>query len=210
MKQKNLIFVGFGSFGREVFNWIKHDNFFFNKYKNFYYVDDVIGGDIKYEIKYLGKVEELPSSFFFDDFILTIANPFSKKQIFHKLSNLNLNFISFIHSSVIVSHTAKLGRGVIICPNSFISSDSILGDFVFVNGLSSIGHDAIIDNFSTISAHVDIMGFSKVGELVFFGSGSRSYPHSVVGNNCRIGAGASVIKKIPNDTTIYSPLSKIL
>ena len=210
MKTKNLIFVGFGSFAREVFNWIEEDNFFLSKYKNFLYIDDEAVKHNRYKIKYIGKIEDFPSEFLSDDFILTIAEPHSKKEVLHRLSKYNLNFISFIHSSVVISPSAKFGAGVIICPNSLISSDSILGDFVFVNALSSIGHDATIDNYSTLSAHVDIMGFSRVGKSVFFGSGSRAFPNSVIGNNCKVGAGATVMKKIPDDTTIYITPSKIL
>jgi sugar O-acyltransferase (sialic acid O-acetyltransferase NeuD family) len=210
MKTKNLIFVGFGSFGREVFNWIKDDSFFFSKYQNFFYTDDKKAPEKINDIKYIGKIADFSSEFYSDDFILTIADPFSKKETFNRLFKLNLNFVSFIHRSVVVSPSAKFGTGVIICPNSLISSDSILGDFVFVNGLSSVGHDAIIDNFSTLSAHVDIMGFSKIGKLVFFGSGSRAFPKSIIGDNCKIGAGATVMKKIPDNTTIYITPSKIL
>ena len=54
------------------------------------------------------------------------------------------------------------------------------------------------------------MGGCKVGKFVFWGSGSRIIPEKVVGNGCKIGAGALVMHNISELKTIYCTPSKTL
>jgi carbonic anhydrase/acetyltransferase-like protein (isoleucine patch superfamily) len=68
---------------------------------------------------------------------------------------------------------------------------------VTVNSYSGFGHDAEAGEFTTLSAHVDIMGFARIGSGVFIGSHASIMPHVKVGDGAKIGAGAIVYRSVP-------------
>lgn len=208
MTNNRMILIGAGGFGREVLSWIHHADISSNM--PYYYIDDngpVLNDD--YSCEYLGSIKEFkvsPS----DRFLLCIGSPDSKKfihSIFHKYVD---QFITFIHPSAIVAKTAKIGRGVIICPFTVISADTKISDFVTVNVMSSIGHDSNIGQFSTLSAHVDITGGVEIGDEVFCGTGAKIVPKIKIGNQAKIGAGCTVIRSVPAKTTLFTQHAKKL
>jgi sugar O-acyltransferase (sialic acid O-acetyltransferase NeuD family) len=98
----------------------------------------------------------------------------------------------------IVAPSAKLGIGCIVSlPDNFISPDVVLGDFVFVNCATRIGHDVTVGDYTTIFSGIDIGGFAQIGADCVIGSASVINPHVKIGDGSIIGAGSVVVKDIP-------------
>ena len=207
--RKKIVIVGAGGFGREIASWYL-DSELYNK--KIVFVDKIKKGEIKigdYRFPIISNIDEIDHDSM-EKVFMGVADPESKKNISQEYKQKNIKFSSFVHKSVIVAPGTKISEGTIICPYSVLSNNVYLGKFITVNLCCTIGHDAYLDDFNTLSSHVDITGGCKIGKMVFWGSGSRIIPNISVADRSKIGAGAIVMNKITTAKTIYCMPSKTL
>jgi sugar O-acyltransferase (sialic acid O-acetyltransferase NeuD family) len=140
--------------------------------------------------------------------MIVIANgaPSSRLKIYNRLLRDNISTTTFIDNSCIISPGAKIGRGVIVCPQCIISRDAILGDNTVVNAMSIVGHDASIGHSTVISSQVNLGGSSCIAENVFVGMGSLVRERVSVGKNTVVSMGSHVMRDLPpNIIAVGSP-----
>lgn len=211
MMTKRLILVGCGAFARELINWVEDLADLGKSISVRGFLDDnpcALQG-FPYSVPYLGSISAFtpqPG----DQLLMAIGDPKAKKSLFTELKNKGATFATLIHPSAVVARSAKLGEGVVLCPQAFVSADAVVGDLCAINGNASVGHDVQLGSFSTLSSHVDLTGWVQVEECAFFGSGSRVLPKVKIGTGARIGAGAVVMRSVPADTVVYAPPAKRL
>ena len=143
-------------------------------------------GNIDYEIepkKYKG-------------FILGVGDNIFRKKCFLKGLDKNLQSISLIHKSAIISKTATIGRGVFIGAGAIIGSNVYIGDATIINSGATIEHDSQIREYVHIAPGVKIAGRVQIEELAFIGIGSCIIPDVKIGVNAIVGAGATVVNNV--------------
>jgi len=207
----NLIIVGAGGLGREIYSWLSQEIKEKPNYKINGFIDDNLNALDKfdYPVKVIGTItnyQPKPG----EKLILSILDPKAKKRIVRSLSKKGAKFFKLIHPTAIIGKNVNIGEGCIICPNCVLSSDIQIGDFVFINISSNIGHDAIIGDFTSINVNVDIMGRVKVGRECLFGVGAKVIPGRKIGDNVVIGAGSIVIRNFKSNITIFGNPAKTL
>lgn len=208
-KTNRIVIVGAGGFGREIASWYL-DSLGCNQ--NIAFLDDIKKGVVRigsYQFPVISDLNTFDNSKK-DKLLMGLANPHFKREIADKFRARGISFSTFIHKSVICSPGADIGEGSIICPYSVISDNVKLGRFSTINLCCTIGHDVSIDDFNTLSSHVDITGGCQIGKLVFWGSGSRIIPNKCVADGCKIGAGSLVTHNISTMKTVYCQPSKTL
>jgi sugar O-acyltransferase (sialic acid O-acetyltransferase NeuD family) len=139
-----------------------------------------------------------------------IGNPVQRRYVVERFVDKGAQFISLIDPSAVVSDQAVIGAGAIICPHVFVSCFTQLGRHVHLNVASSIGHDAVLGDYVTLSAHVDLTGGVRVGEGAFFGTHAAVLPNHSVGRWARIGAGCTVVRPIKDEAILYTEPPKFL
>ena len=203
---KHLVIIGAGAFAREIYWHAKECN----GYEKDFDIKGFLDGDLKLEeaeykklqMPVLGDVQNYKIEQ--DDvFTCAIGTPSVRKKMVEIIQNRNGQFINLIHRTSILQGHINMGKGIILCPFTLVGDNVNLGDFVMVNTASTIGHDASIDEYTCLMAHVDITGYSKVGKNVYFGSGSRMLPHSRVDDNAFVGAGSVVLKHVKKGIKVF-------
>ena len=203
---KNLIIIGAGGFAREIY-WHAQKSLGFGIE---WQIKGFLDGDVKlaaadYELlpdKILDDVDsyEICAG---DVFTCAVGTPKARKVLVEKISARGGEFINLISSLAYVMPTVKLGRGVIICPYVNIGDRAELEDFVAVNDVSIIGHDAQIGKFSCVMPHANVAGKCKIGAEVFIGSGAIILPKAKVGDGATVGAGSVVLKKVRAGAKVF-------
>jgi len=92
--------------------------------------------------------------------------------------------------------------GTIICPGAVLTTNLKLGRFVIVNLNCTVGHDAVIGDFCTLSPGVHVSGNVKIGNCCYIGSGAVIREGITICDGVTIGAGAVVLNDI-TDPGIY-------
>ena len=205
-----IIIVGAGGFAREVYSWA-NDAFDFTKYQikgflsnnkrdldNFDIKVGIIGNPDFYEIK-----EN-------DRFLFAIGDIETKKRLVVKLKNKGAKFLTLIHPTAIVVNTARIGKGVVICPFCLVSDNVQLDDFVMMNTYASCGHDVKVGKYSILSPYVALNGFVKLENEVFVGTHATVIAYKKVGFKSKIGANSVVIKDVLANRTVIGVPGKAI
>ncbi|MDI5950733.1 NeuD/PglB/VioB family sugar acetyltransferase [Flavobacterium yafengii] len=205
-----VIIIGAGGLAREIVSWHNTSKQKLNT-KIIGFLDDNLNALDSYETDFriLGKVDlDLVKNS--QSVIFAISNVETKKNLLEKAINSNVQISNYIHESTFIGERTSFGKGLVMLPYSILSCDSIIGDLVFINNGSQIGHDVHIGDFTSIMANVDIGGGAIIGKNVFIGSNAVILPGVKIPDNTRIGAGSVVLKSIKQEGTYFgNPAKKI-
>jgi len=206
----DIIIIGAGGFGREVYLWAK-DSFPKDQYKITGFLDDnprildnydmdvgIIGDLDGYEIKKQ------------DRFVFAIGNIEIKKRLITKLKNKGAKFLTLIHPTAIVVDTARIGKGVVICPFCLVSDNVLLEDFVMLNIYSSCGHDAKVGSYCILSPHATLNGFVILEDEVFLGTHATVISYKRVGYKSKISANSVVMRDISANKIVFGVPGKAI
>jgi acetyltransferase EpsM len=96
---------------------------------------------------------------------------------------------------------ARLGEGVAVFPQVFVSTNAQIGDCSVVNVASTVSHDVTIGPYTVVSPGVHLAGNVRLAEECFIGMGANIIQGCSIGACAIIGAGAVVIGDIEAHTT---------
>lgn len=209
---KNIIIIGAGGFGREVQWLIDRIN---QKEHTWYilgYVDDGIKkGTLIDGYPVLGGIDYLTECVEKVALVCAIGSVRTRKKVINAIKEMGkFEFPNLIDPSVYMSGRIEMGEGNIICTGNILTVDIKIGDFNIINLDCTVGHDAVVNSFVTIYPSVNISGCVTVGENTELGTGSHIIQGISIGHDTIIGAGAVVIRDIPDKcTAVGSPAKPI-
>lgn len=141
------------------------------------------------------------------DVLISIGN----NEIRHKIANqLNVNYVSLVHPSAIISPRARIGIGTVVMQGAVLQADTVVGNHAIINTACSIDHECKIANFVHISPNSTLCGNVSIGEGSWIGAGTIILPGVNIGKWCTIGAGSVVSKNIPDFSLAVGNRCKIL
>lgn len=144
--------------------------------------------------------------------IVSIGVNHVRKAIVGKLvaNNKDIEFVTAIHPSAIMSPSAKIGEGSVVMAGAVINADAVIGKHCIVNTGATIDHECVIEDFCHIAPGVHISGDTLVGEGTWIGIGSCVIQGITIGGNSMIGAGSVVVKDIPDGVVAYGNPCKVV
>lgn len=212
MSRRKVFIAGASGFGRELFGWIDYRNNPSSTFEVSAFVDDSPERQVTsfgIDLPVLGPKEAAALS---DQtpFVLGVADPRAKEMFAHTLMNLGLEPLTYVHDSVLLGHSVKLGRGAVVCPRGVLSCNIEIGEFVHVNVACCIGHDVRIGSYSTLFGSNCINGSVTIGRGVKVGSGAVIHPGKSIGDAATIGIGSVVVRSVPAEVTVFgNPATKL-
>lgn len=208
---KNLIIIGARGYGREVYNLALQCEGCQKDYEVKGFLDDkadALAGFENYP-EIIGAVEdyEIQEN---DVFCCALGSVQWKKHYVELIEKKGGKFINLIHPTVIIHSNVKLGVGLIAFMYSNISNDSIIEDYVTIQGFVAIGHDSKIGKWSHINAYGFTGGYAVLEEEVTLNTRSTVLPNITVRKGATVGAASLVIRNVKENTTVFGvPAKKI-
>ena len=206
----NIIIVGAGGFGREVYLWAK-DSFSKDQYRIKGFLDDnpKILNNYNMDVDIIGNLDnyEVENQ---DRFLFAISDIDIKKLLIVKLKKKGAKFLTLIHPTSIVANTVKIGQGVIICPFVIVTDHAQLGDFVMMNIYSSCGHDVKVGNYCILSPYATLNGFVVLENEVFLGTHTTVIPYKKIGHKSKISANSVVMRDVPPNKIVFGVPGKAI
>jgi acetyltransferase-like isoleucine patch superfamily enzyme len=170
-------------------------------------LDDRSMGDYICDYPILCDIKDLHNKYEkYDDvkYIYALHRPDRIRERTKLLYDLNIpleKFCNFIHPSVMMAHTAKIGYGNVILANCVVNHGVTMGNFNTINSGVLIGHDTVLGDNNFIAGHVVTSSAITIGNMNFIGLNSAV--HRSVGNGNLIGQCSNAIKEIGNDMTLF-------
>lgn len=216
---KDLYVIGAGGFGREV-AWLierinsdkraKGDQELWN-IKGFIDDNGEKQGRTEGAYKVVGNCDYLNKVAYDREVyaVCAIGSAKVRKRVIEKLDS-RIHFPAVIDPSVLVSDRVEIGEGTIICAGTILTVDIRIGKHVIINLDCTVGHDTMLHDYVTVYPSVNISGNVAVGECVEMGTGMQIIQGKRIGKRSIVGAGAVVVKDIPeNCTAVGSPAKPI-
>lgn len=125
--------------------------------------------------------------------------------------NLGYQTPNYIHPSVHLSSNVKIGCGVYILLGTNIMPHTVIEDYVMISMGANIAHHSLLEEGTFISTGVNF-GASIIAHRYAYIGISATIMTGVheLGANCLIGAGAVVIKDVPDNAVMAGVPAKIL
>ena len=152
---RRFVIIGYGGLARELLDSLASANFRLGSYEfsGFVAPDPT---DSNPQSQRADKEVFLESEFLArpscNYFVPAVADPSRRNIIANDYEAQGLEPITFIHPSAQVSSDASIGTGSIVGIGSYLGPGSVLGPYSLADRYSLIGHDAKVDDFSTIHA----------------------------------------------------------
>ncbi len=209
----DLIIFGASGFGREVAWLVERINKIKPAWNLLGFMDDdkSIHGTRINGYPVLGTADDVgkyPDAFF----VCAVGASKTREKIISNLKNTNPNikFGTLIDPSVELSDFVTIGEGSIICAHSILTVNIDVGSYVIINLDCTIGHDAVLQDFVTLYPSVNVSGITNIGRCVELGTGMQIIQGKAIGDYSIIGAGAVVVKDIPERCTAVGSPARVI
>lgn len=200
---QNIAIIGAGGFGREVKTIIDSINKISATY-NFigFYDDGKEKGSIVNGFPVLGGIGDVNLVTADLSIAVAIGDPKTKKKIISLIQNNKISYPNIVSPNAEISEDfVVLGKGNIICSGVIITCNIDIKDFVILNLMCTVGHDTIINDYSSFMPSVNISGEVDIKEGVYVGTGAKIINQLEIGEFTIVGAGAVVSKSLPAKCT---------
>lgn len=206
MKKKTII-IGAGTYGQVYAEYLKEE------YEILAFYDDdenIIQSTIN-NIIVVGKVKE---AFDLDKdtaVFVPIGNNAVRVKILKEFENRGFSIPSFIHPEAIVHDSVSIGKAVYILPGTNIMPLSKIGDYCMISMAVNIAHHTVLEEGCFFSQGTNIGASIHFGNWAYVGIGATVMTGvKKVGENSLIGAGAVIIRDVPDGATVVGNPGRVI
>jgi sugar O-acyltransferase (sialic acid O-acetyltransferase NeuD family) len=141
-------------------------------------------------------------------FVVAIGDNKVRKDIFEKMRAAGWSPTAVSHPSAMLAPDVEIGAGTVIMAGVIINPATVIGENCIINTGATIDHDCQIGAHSHIAPGCNLAGTVTTGAGVFLGLGSKVIPGVKVGQWSVAGAGAVLIKDVPEDAIVVGVPAK--
>lgn len=141
---------------------------------------------------------------------VAIGDNHTRAILTDKIKKMGFSLINVISPFSYISKSAKLGSGIAIMAGSVISADVCILDNTIINTNSSVDHDCLIGKTCHLAPGCSLSGKVSIGDGTFLGTGTKIIDGIKIGSWSILGAGAVVIRDIPDQCLAVGVPARVL
>lgn len=206
MKQ-DCIIIGAGTYGQVYAEYLK------DSYTVLGFYDDnpeIIGQEIN-GVKVVDKVEEAFNLKKEIAVFVPIGNNAVRVELLKEFEDKGFYIPSFIHPQAIVHSSVLLGKAVYILPGTNIMPLTSIGDYCMMSVNTVVSHHTILEQGVFLSFGVNIGASMVLEKYTYVGIGATIMTGvKSVGEKSLIGAGAVIIRDVPDGATVVGNPGRVL
>src|SRR3982750_3064915 len=210
---KQVVIIGAGTHGREVAEILRHQSQSGVRVMVLGFVDDdkglhgktiddlpVLGDSSWFEGVDKGEIAVICASGF----------PQTRKVMVERAVAIGLSFANAISPLAYVSPQAKIGEGVVMYQHSAACRGSLIDDHAIINLGAGVSHDTKVGRYGTLNPGVNLAGNVLIGEGCYLGIGSSIIHGVSIGPWTTVGAGAVVVRDLPDNVTAVGVPARVI
>lgn len=172
-----------------------------NKWQSIAFLDDDESIKVSLGLEVIGKSEDVFKHIDDTDIFVAIGNNTIREEVLKKLDIEGASIPVLIHPNAVIGEQVGLGIGTVIMAGVVINCCTKIGRGCIINTGSTLDHDNLIEDYVHISPGVNLAGTIKVGKGSWLGIGSTVINNVNITSDCKVGAGAVVIRDITESGT---------
>lgn len=163
----------------------------------------------------LGKEEDLPKlikSHSLNGAIVAIGDNFVRSKVATRIKELcpDLPFVSAIHPKASIATEVSIGEGTVVMAGVSINPCSSIGRFCILNTNSSLDHDSMMEDFSSLAQGATTGGNCRIGQYSAVCIGAVLVNRIHVGEHTVVSAGSHVTEAIDSFVVAYGTPAKVI
>lgn len=149
----------------------------------------------------LGREEDLPQlvkSLGVTGAFVAIGDNFVRSKVAAHVAEVcpDLPFVSLIHPKASIAKDVSIGHGTVIVAGVTVNASCSVGRFCILNTNSSLDHDSVMEDFSSLAPNAATGGKCRIGSYAAVSIGAVVINGVRIGEHTIIGAGSTVIDHI--------------
>lgn len=141
---------------------------------------------------------------------LAIGDNAARLRKADSLASIALTFATLIHPQAVLARDVNVGVGTLVAAGAVVQPGTQLGRHVIINTLAGVDHDCVLADGVHIAPGAHLAGNVRVGRRTMIGLGAAIREGITLGQDARIGAGAVVIRDVPDQITVVGNPARIL
>jgi len=125
-----------------------------------------------------------------------------RRRVFDNLLRHHFEVLTVISDTAIVSPSAVVGVGSVVCPGAIVAAGARIGRNVIVNTGAIVEHDCEVADHVHVASGAILAGGVSVGEGAHIGAGSTVRQGVSVGRDAVVALGAAVIEDVAAGTVV--------
>lgn len=211
-KFKPLVILGAGGFARETLDVVDAINSISPTWDmRGFIVDTQYGhpGEFVNEKPILGDLTWLAEN---PDvsYVCGVGAPDIRYRMIQQVKAVGGHPVTLIHPNAVLTRWVRIGQGTIITAGCILTNQIVIGDHAHINLDCTIGHNAILADYVTLAPGVHVSGNVHLNEGAYLGTGANIVEKRVVGAWSIVGAGSTVVKDIPPNTTAVGVPAQVI
>lgn len=151
-----------------------------------------------YQIYEEEKVDLEPFLKEYDEVIVAVGSNDLREFRLNKLIRMEIPLATVIHPSAVISPSASIAGGCTVLARAVINPNATVGKGCIINTGAIIEHDCVIEDLVNVCPGVALAGHTVLGKKSFIGIGSTVIDGIKIGKDAVVGAGAVVIRDVPD------------
>ncbi len=204
-----LLLYGAGGLAKEIYDIVIRC--YSDKYDKIYFIDDFAEETPFYQSERI-HFDSIKTRFEnLDDFegVVAVGEPAYRDKLSKRFDDIGISLATIIDKTALISPTASIEKGTIVCEFSTVHADVELGRSVLIQPYSDVGHDIKVGNYSVLSSNCAPGGESVFGERVYVGMNATTKEKITVGNDSIIAMGASVFRDVDAETIVVGNPARV-
>jgi len=130
--------------------------------------------------------------------IIGIGDNYTRHQAYLNISKIapDLKFISAVNPTATIASDVNIPRGTVVMAHAVINADAKVGEFCILNTKSSLGHDSIMEDFSSLASGAITGGNVHIGYCSAICLRACLAQNIAIGKYTVIGAASLVLKPV--------------
>lgn len=122
----------------------------------------------------------------------------------------DLLFVSAIHPKAVIAKNVSVGEGTVIMAGVAVNPCCSIGRFCILNTNSSLDHDSVMEDFSSLAPRVATGGNCRIGGYSAVGIGAVLFNGILIGEHTVIGAGSTALKNLGSFKVAFGTPAKAI
>jgi len=139
-----------------------------------------------------------------------VGAPEHRQRLIERISIFEVKFATLVHPHAVLTRWITVGAGVVIAAGCTLSNHIAIAEHVHINPSSTIGHNVTIEAFVSLAPGVLVSGNVHISTGAYIGTGANIIEKKVIGAWSVIGAGSTVVKDVPPNTTVVGVPAQVI